>query len=177
MNLLRRREMVQASGGSGSPLYPFPDYSSTKVNVYGGNAVSVDTSSSTFTSSNLCICPIGGSSVVSNRATSSQATSIVNNRPKIFTIPAGANVEVIYNVTEFSGANYWAANLRKANASTSLSYGSGNPTTAQKVTVSRTAAADEDVGAVFFYFPGVKTNNSVKFEVTVSLFVNGVRYI
>lgn len=166
MGLMRRRGMLQ-EGGEAAALYPFPDWTGSGTGatcvLSNGNHISITrTSGSTDLACAPTVPAIG-------------SLSVANNKPILFTIPAGASVRIVYDVKTFSGATNWAFNLRKANANTSLSYSSGTKTTAQSVTVNRTPTSNENVGCLFVYISGAGT--SFQFEADVSVYIDGVRYI
>lgn len=161
-NLLRRRVMTEASGGGGGPLFPFLDEASTtNVVISNGNHISYQ---NRYTGSATFINPYVGVGAV----------SVVNNKPKMFTIHAGDVVKIISEVTSASSLQSWSTNFRKANDSTSLSYGSGNHTGIGRYEVNAVATQDDDVGCFFMYVDPTGLNTS--FEADFECYINGVRY-
>jgi len=98
----------------------------------------------------------------------------VNNQNTWFTIPNGASVAITYsNVVNTSNAT-WNANLRKASASTSLSFGIGDGTHLSGASVNVTTTSEQNVGAYFLY---VTMSSGSVLEFDVEMTVDGVRYL
>lgn len=100
----------------------------------------------------------------------------VNSLPTWFTISSGSQVKInISNVINTSNIS-WNANMRKANAATSLSYGIGNGTHTSGESLTFTASANDSVGAYFIYINGGSIPNGSVLEFDLSVTVDGVRY-
>ena len=100
--------------------------------------------------------------------------SYVNSLPTWFTISSGSSVVFKYTNVVNSNNYVWNANLRKANASTSLSYGIGDSAHLSGETITKTASANEDVGCFFVYISSTMAANAV-IEFDVEMTIDGVR--
>lgn len=154
--------MQDGSGGGGGPLFPFLDEASTTNVVFSdGNHISYQ---HRYTNAATFINPYVGVGTA----------SVVDNKPKMFTIHAGDVVKIISEVTSAASLQQWSTNFRKANAATSLSYGSGNHTGVGRYEVEAVATQDDDVGCFFMYVSATGLNTS--FEADFECYINGVRY-
>ena len=95
--------------------------------------------------------------------------------PTWFTINAGDSYEIkITNVVNTSGAN-WAVNAKRANSTTSLSYGTGNGTHISGETISGTQVSTENIGCFFVYITSMSNGNTLEFDIEVK--INGTRIL
>lgn len=154
------------TGKFSNPYHPFPDTDNGTVNyvvsngnhvhfnVYTGQASVLGLSIGTYQISN-------GTNVWANT---------VNNKPKLFTLYTGDEVELSATLTYNSGSrvNTWYFGLREANAASDVLVSeSGN--TAGKRTVRKVMTEDVDVSTVYLYIGanGMGTNVEVDFEMSV----------
>ena len=94
--------------------------------------------------------------------------------PEWFKINAGSTVTITYkNVVNPSGID-WNANFKRADSTTSLSFGIGNGAHLSGATVTVTPSTDQSVGCMFFY---VTLTSGNYIECDVEITVDGVRYI
>lgn len=97
------------------------------------------------------------------------------NLPTWISVPSGSEVVItISNVVNASGL-IWAANIKNANSTTSMSYGTGNGTHLSGATVSRTTTAAENWGCLFFYVASASNGAALEFDVSIS--IDGVRIL
>ena len=156
---------VNVSGGTTPPLYPLgTDFVSSDWFLSCGNGhVRLQARKS-----------VSGNKAIGLRWLGVGDTYI-NSLPTWFTISSGSQVKiVISNVTNASSIT-WNANMRKANATTSLSYGIGNGTHTGGESLTFTASANDDVGAYFMYIASSTPSGAV-LEFDLSVTVGGVRY-
>lgn len=101
--------------------------------------------------------------------------SYLNNLAKWFTIPA--NKEAVFSVSNVVNPNgyYITMNFKKANSSTSSSFGTGDTNTGAK-TVSNTLSNDEDVSCLFIYL-NFTAQADTYVEYDVNFRVDGELYI
>ena len=159
-----RRRMMRLTGSSAEPLYSLDQGSesgsgSTTMTITGNHVKMHNLYSTVFS-----MYPKG------------HGSGSADNKPLWFTIPAGVSCSLkILNITNTNGGIF-AINFKKANSSTSGSFGTGNfntATTTEKI-VTNTLESDEDVGAIFLY-PSASRTTEIEFD--VEFWVGNVRYI
>lgn len=107
----------------------------------------------------------------------SNSATIINNLSELFVIPANAEATLTISNVVNSNSVSFNCNFRKANASTSGSFGIGDGAHLSGEIVTKTLSADESVSCAFFYHPqAIATVGSV-IEFDMSFTVNGVKYI
>ena len=90
------------------------------------------------------------------------------NCPTWISVPSGSEVEIkITNVVN-SGSISWAMNTKVANTTTSGSYGTGNGTHSDGVTINRTTTDLENWGCLFIYL-GSSTDSVLEFDISVTI--------
>lgn len=107
----------------------------------------------------------------------SASANIVNNLSELFVIPANTETTLTISNVVNSGGVSFNCNFRKANASTSSSFGIGDGTHTDGATVTQTLQVDESIGCLFFYHPQEVVTAGLVIEFDVSLFVGGTKYI
>lgn len=168
MNLLRRREMVQASSGEQQALYPLTDgthaYKNVTVEISNGNHVKLTYGSmldSIYRYINLY------------KGTAGTVASI-DSQPEWFVIPAGKlAVLKLTNIANTAGRTC-AVNFRKANESMSGSFSTGDVVLENDITISKTLSTAFSTSCLFL-FTSQNKDGTVEFD--VSFVVDGVRYI
>ena len=159
MDIIRRRGMEQVENG---PLYPFPDY---RTMVYDGNHISFSGFNGQARWFGLSI----GTYVYSNNSTT--GGNAINNKPTLFTIPAGAVVVIAATLTTKRG-QICSFGFRRANATDSL-WSSGNLGSGTH-TFTYTPDSDVEVGTFFAYVS--PTGFSHEFDAVFECYIDGVRY-
>lgn len=181
-DLLRRRGlMVQAGSSPIGPLYPFVNgtHNFTYANI--GTLTITNGNHYEFVRSSGNFAIFANVSVVSqNGRVSNNADTNINNKPKLFTLPAGSLVTLkLKNIVATrisSNTAKWAFGVRGTASTTisGLSTGDRNPNPSpDTITVSTTISSDTDVGCLFFY----AAQTYSKMAADVELWVNDVRYI
>lgn len=168
VNLLRRREMVQASGGSQQALYPLTDgtyaYENVTVEISNGNHVKL-TYGSTLDSNHRYINLYKGTA---------GKDSSINSLPEWFVIPAGELAVLKLTNIVNTADRTCALNFRKANASTSGSFSTGDVALGNDITISKTLSTAFSTSCLFLF---TNQNKAGTVEFDVSFVVDGVRYI
>lgn len=148
--------------GESGPLYPFPNYGSM---VYDGNHIAFSGFNGQARWFGLSI----GTYVYTNNGTTGAA--VINNKPTLFTIPAGASVTIKVTLTTQRGQTC-KIGFRKANASVDLystsNLGSGTHT------FTYTPDSDAEVGTFYAYVSATGLTNA--FDAVFECYVNGVWY-
>ena len=158
-----RRLMMNVSS-SAAPLYTLDQGSESASGgttmTISGNHVKMNNLYSTV----YCMYPKG------------HGSGAADNKPLWFTIPAGVSCSLkLLNIKNTNGGAI-AVNFKKANSSTSGSFGTGNFNTSgttEKI-VTHTLEDDEDVGSIFIY-PYASRTTVIEFD--VEFWVGNVRYI
>lgn len=149
---------VNVSGGSSYPytLGGFFPQSSHNTEIIGGNHVKITVNAT-------------GSYVTQG------LRNLTNfNCPTWLTINAGDTYEIkLYNVVN-SGNLTWNFNAKRANTTTSLSYGIGNGTHLTGETVTGTQGTTENIGCFFVY---LERSATATLEFDVSVKINGTRIL
>lgn len=97
----------------------------------------------------------------------------INNKPLWFTVPAGVEAVLsVTNIDRHGTSGQIALNFRRANAATSGSFTTGNFSSSNDVTVTKTLGTDEAEGCLFVY-----ATPSVTAEFDVTFTVGGIRWI
>lgn len=107
----------------------------------------------------------------------SASADVVNNLPELFVIPANTETTLTISNVVNSGGVSFNCNFRKANASTSSSFGIGDGTHTDGATVTQTLQSDESVSCLFFYHTQAVAVAGSVIEFDVSLYVGGTKYI
>ena len=120
------------------------------------------------------ISPGGATSAFLNLHTGelSGSADVVNNKPELFTIPAGEEAVLSFsNVTLYRNCTL---NFRKANSAQSSQF-SKQLVNGQDASVTKTLSADEPVSCLFAYLTGFDAANAVA-DFDVEFTVGGERY-
>lgn len=152
-------------------LYPLHNgsdaFGNLQLEISNGNHVKLLNTAAQQQSSdiffNLHTCEVGGSTVV-------------NNKPLLFTLPAGKTAVLrLYNIVNPDGVVF-AANVRLANTSYSGTLSTGDAAHTGEVTVTKTPPSDVNASCLFvFSRQFILQAASVEFD--VELTVDGQRWI
>lgn len=101
--------------------------------------------------------------------------SDLNLASKWFTINAGDTYEIAFYNVENPSNIQWNSNAKRANTSTSLSYGIGNGTHLDGAVVSGTQVNTEDIGCWFCYLATAAADSYLAFDMSIK--INGTRIL
>lgn len=98
----------------------------------------------------------------------------INNKPEWFSIPN--NVESILSITNITNNGLtWQSNFRKANTTSSGSFGTESSSGSTDQIVTKTLLTAESVSCLFIYLSGLSAGDYIEFD--VSFTVGGTKYI
>ncbi|MBP5462244.1 MAG: hypothetical protein J6Y20_08985 [Lachnospiraceae bacterium] len=167
VNLLRRREMAQAGGSSPSgPPYPFPVIEDGPLAGTGGQRVVYNNTASRYTG------------VYHNKVGTSTSPF---SGDEVFSIPAGASYVLTAEINSvvsgmgLARAGFFVAKMMSLQPIALTTQGGDVITEPGTYTVTGVAASDFPIGE--FGFRTSAVSKVCEVDMTITLTVNGVRYI